>query len=127
MPSQHGLHNEQACNHLFASGQYHDWVVTTAFYAAMHFCYHQIFPLTENGKTYASFEQYYQAIPGKKPNKHQATLTLVFKHLNKAYTAYKWLHDRCFTARYQNYQTTQPEAVTARTRLATVKSFCTKP
>lgn len=126
MPSPHGLHNEQACRLLLQSGQFSDWVVTTAFYAAMHYLYHQIFPLTTGGKKFVNFEQYYQSLPDKKPNKHQATLTLVYKELNGAYTAYKWLHDNCFTARYHDYQIFPPIANTAMNRLLTVKRFCIK-
>lgn len=41
----HATHNEEVCSHLDDNTKYSDWIITTAFYSAMHFMKHKIFPL----------------------------------------------------------------------------------
>lgn len=40
----HGQHNEEVCDLLLLQKKYPDWVITTAFYAALHFVSYKIFP-----------------------------------------------------------------------------------
>lgn len=130
MSKSHALHNESICDHLLPLNKYNDWVITTAFYSALHFVYHQIFPMTINGNSYACFDDYYQGeVAGKsvKISKHKSTIDLVAHNLNGCYAVYKQLHDMCMYSRYNHYKVTHHKAKIARTYLQSVKSLCSKP
>lgn len=99
----HAQRNEKLCHSLNADGEFHDWAVTTAFYSALHYVQHEIFPLEIGRRNYLSFDNYYNSILGKKPSKHQLTIDLVFDNLKESGAKYKWLHDTCINARYHNY------------------------
>ncbi len=60
MRREHAEHNEALCRHLIAQGGFNDWVITTAFYGAMHFVYHQCFPLQIGNNTYGDFNEFYR-------------------------------------------------------------------
>jgi methionine synthase II (cobalamin-independent) len=115
LKKQHAEHNEKVCDYLLKSSNFHDWVITTAFYSALHHVQHEIFPLVESGKTYNSINQYYQRSKTK-ISKHDLTITLVKKIIPSAYPYYKWLYDACMTARYINYKT--PESFTKQAKLS---------
>lgn len=126
MKKEHAEHNEKVCDLLIKDGGCHDWVVTTAFYSALHFVQHEIFPLDVKGKTYISFEKYYNehffGIKNK-PSKHTATINLVYSSLGSSPGfLYKWLHDTCRTARYNNYKVHPSIAQLAKDRLSSLKS-----
>lgn len=130
MRKEHALHNESLCEHLLKHGSYNDWVVTTAFYSALHFVYHQLFPLTLSGTTYLNFNDYYHAeVKGKSMNlsKHAATVHLVSQELSPCYGAYKNLYDMCMFSRYNNYRVTPLKAKVAKSNLDIVKRNCQKP
>ncbi|MCE6988982.1 hypothetical protein [Dyadobacter sp. CY323] len=133
MSREHAEHNEKACDHLLTGPNeegvsFHDWVVTTAFYSAMHYVQHEIFPLQVGDNVYRSFNEYYlKNFKGsEKPSKHTAIAELVKIHIYNAYSAYKALIDSCHTARYTDYQTSEAVAVAARRRLSQVKNFLKK-
>lgn len=133
MSRKHAEHNEKACDHLLSNPNeegvtFHDWVVTTAFYSAMHYVQHEIFPLTIGDNVYNTFNEYYHKHfkGSEKPSKHTATAELVRINIYNAYAAYKSLVDTCHTARYTDYQTTEAVAIVARKRLDQVKAFLKK-
>ncbi|MBT1689113.1 hypothetical protein [Dawidia soli] len=129
MRKQHALHNESLCDHLLINGNYNDWVVTSAFYSALHFVYHELFPLVVANTTYLSFDDYYHTeIIGKnkRESKHRVTVDLVYYHLAPCYFAYKALFDMCMFARYNNYRTTPRKAKVAKSHLDVVKRQCPK-
>lgn len=125
MSKDHAIHNESVCDMLLADNQYYDWVVTTAFYSALHFVRHELFPLIENGQTYPNFDIYCLR-NGNKVSKHTITKSLVQKYLPTVAPYYTWLMDACWTARYKNYKTIQQEAARARQFLSILKSQMTK-
>lgn len=131
MRRKHAEHNEALCDHLLANGQFNDWVVTTAFYSAMHFVYHQLFPLKVGATTYPDFNDFYhrdgQTRYGRSASKHTVTVNMVFEFMPKAGPAYRGLFDMCFRARYKDYQVSAAEAKAAKQRLGLVKAHCTKP
>jgi hypothetical protein len=47
----HGEHNEKACDLLALNQGFPDWVITTAFYASLHFVTSKIFPFDYTVKT----------------------------------------------------------------------------
>src|SRR5690606_33109803 len=121
------LHNEQLCEELLRGGKYPDWVVTTAFYSALHFVKHQIFPLNHRGKNFKTFEDYYSREERAGVDKHTSLANLVCKNLKGCKGAYRWLLDSSKNSRYNNYQVSPQKANQAQTMLGIVKSHCTKP
>lgn len=120
MKKRHALHNEAACDFLLSGNQFNDWVVTTAFYAALHFVHHEMFPLTEGNQTYIDFTTYYSHIlkrKNKQLTKHAATIQLVGLTLPSCAAYYRWLHDACMNARYRNYNVSSEKAGIARHHL----------
>lgn len=125
MRKQHAEHNEKACDYLLNSPDYYDWVVTTAFYSALHFVQHEIFPLSEGGKNYNNIDEY-KTLTRSKDSKHNLTIKLVRRHISGAYPLYKWLHDSCMTARYKRYNTSLSSANQAKGHLTRLKTFLNK-
>ena len=129
MKKQHAIHNEEACDFLISSNKFNDWVVTTAFYSALHFVQHEIFPLTDSGKTYSDLNVFYSKVLKKKNKrltKHIATIELVSLWLPKCSPYYRWLHDACMTARYTNYNVSKNKAKKAREYLKLLRSHLSK-
>lgn len=124
----HAVHNEQLCQLLFKDGNYNDWVITTAFYSALHYVHHEIFPFIDGAREYTSFDNYYNSIPKgqKKGSKHSVTIDLILAHDNEAGQIYKWLHDTCRTARYHKYKLPDALAKTAIDSLQELKTFLFK-
>ena len=127
---KHAEHNENACKLLFNDGNYCDWVVTTAFYSALHYVQYEIFPKTIEGKFYGSFNRYYTehyAGVTNKPNRHVSTINLVKKQIgDQAHEIYSWLYGLCMNARYKSYQVNPLIAEECLKRLERLKSFMTK-
>jgi hypothetical protein len=120
----HALHNEKACELLFSDGGFNDWVITTAFYSALHFAIYDLFPLELDGVTYASFSDYHLALP-RKTSKHAATIRLVSARSPYA-RHYRWLYGNCMHARYAEYDVPRSKAVQAREMLGIIKSGLSK-
>jgi len=97
---QHAEHNENTCNYLASDRNKHnDWVITTAFYASLHYLRHKIFPSIIN---VATFEDYctQESIYGKK---HKVMHNLVEDNCtDDIAAAYNQMLDISFTARYSN-------------------------
>jgi len=118
---QHGLHNEKAALHLHQSNQFNDWTVTTAFYAALQFVKHKMFPMQIAGITYNSFDLYAQTITNR--SKHGIVKDLLQRHHRAIAGRYNNLFRKCHTARYVNYQITDTEAQQAIELLAEIKQY----
>jgi hypothetical protein len=127
MPGRaHAEHNEQLCDLLLKDTHYDDWVITTAFYSAIHLVDHQIFPLTVAPQpAFGSFIQYLKRV---RPNiaPHDAREELVSQQLPKCHGAFRWLMDECKNARYNNYQVSPDFAKRARGCLDSIKKSCPK-
>lgn len=118
---EHARHNERVCNYLSKKPDFTDWVITTAFYSALHFAEHKIFPFN----TYTSFDNYYRANSAN-TNKHKALVDLVEKKLPDIARYYNYLRDLSWTARYQNYKYERKECLIAQNHLKQIKEYCTK-
>lgn len=103
-PLDHARHNARTCKYLDKDGDFNDWVVTTAFYSALHYVEAAIFPLTVQGDTYQSFDEYCSEKPSS-DGKHKRRSSLVYKHLITVHGDYDWLKNESWTARYNSYQT----------------------
>ena len=127
MSKEHAIHNEEVCDFLLSSDKYYDWVVTTAFYSALHYIRYEIFPYEEAGRTFYTIDQYYEFRKGdRRISKHKVLLDLTKLQAYSCYSYFKILHDTCFTARYVNYKVSREIAVQSRTYLEKLKRQLTK-
>ena len=127
MRKKHAEHNESVCEFLAADGRWDDWVVTTAFYSAVHFIEFKLFPLKEAGTRYPAFEQYYEGTKKTyNQSPHMRRKRLVLAKIPDAYDGYVFLMDAAMTARYRNYYIQKSTADLAREHLKTVKFHCQK-
>lgn len=119
----HARHNEDVCSLLLDQGSYNDWAITTAFYAALHYVQHEMFPRTEVSIEYPTFETYYNRFKfgGRKPAKHTVTLSLILDLMPKLYESYKFLFDNCMMARYHRYKMPDPVTKKAIEHLKKIK------
>jgi len=120
MAKTHSQHNYEACEFILNHGNFHDWVVTTAFYSALHHVQEEIFPFTDrDGNSYNTFEQYFSKAlrDGKQVSKHKLTIKLVEQRIPGAGNLYRSLHDMCRTCRYRNYMVTEKKAKVAKSYL----------
>lgn len=131
MSKPHAQHNENVCNDLHNCGKgYNDWVVTTAFYSALHYVRHKIFPFDETigGKKVkiTSIDQYYtiKQAQGWRGSKHKLLKTVVGRKIGKISPNYNRLHDWSQYARYTNYQVSEDRAKAAILNLKSIKSEC---
>ena len=116
-------HNEELCDHLLGLKKYNDWVVTTAFYAAIHYVEDAIFPHKVGYKEYPTFSHYFDGA-GSRDNKHVTKHKLVVERIPTAQADYKWLMDACSGARYTDYLVSDAKAKQANERLKKVRTAC---
>ncbi|MDR2591321.1 MAG: hypothetical protein LBC59_00745 [Chitinispirillales bacterium] len=123
----HALHNEKVCKYLNKKPENADWVITTAFYAALHFVRSKIFPFTAtvDGKdiTIADFNSYClkkQISSGK----HRALFELVEEKMPQLADKFNHLKDISWTARYNRYEYTREVSNFALEELDAIKSQC---
>lgn len=126
MPKSHSEHNFEVCEFLLQDGRFYDWVITTAFYSALHLVQEVIFPFSDSENfTYSSFEQYYSKSlqDGIRVSKHQSTIKLVEKRIQGAGNLYRLLHDMCLTCRYRNYLVSPQKAKVAKSYLDKIRKL----
>ncbi|MCB0480224.1 MAG: hypothetical protein KDC83_02280 [Flavobacteriales bacterium] len=126
----HAKHNESICDHLSEQTQFNDWVITTAFYSAIHYVSHKLFPMTISkvtaSITYESFDEYCNG-ENKFRRKHKEMRILVERNLpSDIAAAYNQLLDSSWTARYSQYKYSNKISKLARKRLTAVRNYCTK-
>lgn len=125
---RHAQHNEKACLYLNGSDEFRDWVITTAFYSAMHFIRSIILPykLVEGGKTItlADFESLYIRLKKGSQTKHRFLLDFVEETHPEISNDYNNLFDLAYKARYVNYQFDKSISDLAMKRLKNIKEYC---
>jgi hypothetical protein len=125
---KHALHNEDVCAYLGNRLDYADWVITTAFYSALHFVEHKVFPFTHtvNGTPHVinNINDYKRINPNK--TKHELRYDLVIWKCQAIQSQYKWLWDTCSNARYYDYKFPNSKVTIglANSSLKDVKKFC---
>ena len=131
MHLKHAKHNYEVCLFLNENTEYNDWIITTAYYSAIHFVYSKLFPnkyedpITRNIKHFNTFEKYCQRLTAD-CNKHKATEDLVMEHLPEIYADFKKLKDNCWTARYDNYIVLDPIVEQCINGLKLISELCEK-
>lgn len=109
----HAKHNEAVSKFLDKKPENADWVITTCFYAALHFVQYALFPLklkTQDGQkfTVKSLDEWANNNNPKGLNRHQQLSDLVGNEFPKELSAaYDQLKDLCWTARYRQHQQTR--------------------
>jgi hypothetical protein len=124
IPLNHARHNKAAFDYLDKANSYPDWVITTAFYCAMHYAYAVIFPFTEVSVTYKNIEEYYNKHKRVGDTKHSLTLALIQKKHALIAEKYKQLKDTAHAARYQDYTHPQPVVSKMKRNLRTIEEYC---
>ena len=126
----HAIHNEKVCNYLSKKSDYGDWIITTAFYSALHFLRHKIFPFymnTEDGKKIKVSEfEVYCLFCNLHKSKHAIFSELVEKKAKPIAPEYNNLKDISFTARYVNYNYDRDISSLAKKQLLKIKEYCLK-
>lgn len=126
MSLDHAEHNEKACQLLFKTNEFNDWVVTTAFYSSLHYVNFKLFPLTKDENKYENLSQYYKTLQLPRPALHNVTIELVSTYIKHISSFYRWLYDTCRTARYHNYKVDDQTAKMAILCLNNIKNACIK-
>ena len=128
---KHAKHNEAACNYLKQSGKFNDWVVTTAFYSAIHFIQYELFPQhydipgRSKAKNFHRFDDYYDCV--KKDfnySKHKVLQDLVEEYVPEISDDYQVLKDNCWNARYIDYKIENEIVELCIRALSNIKELC---
>ena len=126
----HATHNEIAAVHLYNNGECHfpDWVITAAFYSALNYVKHKIFPIADmaDGKMQFcySFEEYLVVNNKEREDKHAVLKNLVKIQCPQIRTEYEKLMDMCWGARYTEYKIQPEEALNALELLSRIRAHC---
>ena len=127
---EYALHNEKTCKYLDKKPEFADWVITTAFYSALHFVRFKIFPVTliKNGKNIKvkDFENYFRINNPLDVSKHSLLSDLVEEKHSEIADDYNKLRDISWSARYSNYKYSREISNDAKKRLQKIKDYCTK-
>lgn len=129
---EHAKHNERVCNFLNQKAEFADWIITTAFYAALHYTRHYLFPihLTINNKVklFDDFDKCYHYCKhnGENKDKHTFLLNLIEDNCEEIADDYNYLLDMSKNARYINYNHDRATAQAARQSLLNIKNYCFK-
>ncbi len=128
MKLNHAVHNEELCRKLRAENNFLDWVITSAFYSALHYTEYELFPIQIGKRIYKDFDKYYEALKSSIDNKHYARQRLIYSDIaGAAGSAYHWLKDNCWSARYYSYLVDEKNANIALEKLDIIKSYLSKP
>ena len=113
--SDHGKHNKDLCD--IIPNSHNDWIITTAFYACIHYIDHALFPVVHNGVTYNSIEEWHVSLKPRSRSPHESRKILVNYYLNHQYPNFKHLFSSCMNARYVDYVVANSQANFGKKRL----------
>ncbi|MEO8760151.1 MAG: hypothetical protein ABI388_03485 [Bacteroidia bacterium] len=123
----HGKHNKSVCDKLHLQDEFkcNDWVITTAFYSAIHYLDHALFPYKHSdGSMFNDINDAHKVI--RKQSKHQTREYLVNQKINHHAVDYNFLMSECWNARYSNYDVNPAIANLAVKKLESIIKFCDK-
>lgn len=132
MSQKHAKHNKKACKFIKESKLFNDWVITTAYYSALHFMQSELFPKNyenpSNGsmKQYDNFDKYYKDSQGF--SKHGLLLQMVEEHVDDSdvIDGFTSLKELCWTARYSSYTFSEEIADECYRNLELVEEYCSE-
>jgi len=130
MSKSQAEHNEEVCKYLHKANKYPDWVISSAFYSAIHYIDCCLFPdayTMPNGhtKNCHSIDDYYNK-SNQRIKMHQIRMHLVEDNFDKIANSFKWLLEQSFQLRYRNYLASPDEAEIAIKYLKEIKDFFTE-
>jgi hypothetical protein len=126
MKKEWGDRNAALCEHLAGNGNYDDWVVTTAFYASIHYIDHKMFPIKDNnGEILYNDILHAKAKLRRQEPPHATRKRLVSMYLDTVSSAYNFLYDACMFARYKSYKVKPWRVAKAKRSLDEIKKYCT--
>lgn len=118
-----GERNQTLSNLLLEGKLYYDWVVTTAFYSAIHFVEDFALPTEINGRNCDDIADVKNAFQTE--GRHAARERLVFAKIDSYVgVRYKWLDDHSRNARYKTYKAQPAEALKAQEYLNYIYKHC---
>lgn len=119
--------NAELSEHLSIKGNYDDWVITTAFYAAIHYIDHKLFPVKDEHRnvTYTDII-HAKTILKKQESPHATRKTLVGMYMIEIIPAFNFLYDACMFSRYKSYKVKKWQVEKAKRSLEKIKNFCIK-
>ncbi len=118
----HGERNQKLSEELHNGKIYFDWVITTAFYSAIHYVEDVLLPCELNGITCTNIYEVKSAY--KMAGRHAARERLVWAKLSKIAPQYKWLDDQSRYSRYTTYKVTPAQGDKAKQFLKEIKQAC---
>lgn len=118
-----GERNKDLSTLLLQGKLYYDWVVTTAFYSAIHLVEDKILPVKISGKDCECIGDVRRSY--NMNGRHEARERLVFEKLDsKVAVRYKWLDDRSRYSRYTTYKIQPSEGAKAEEYLNYIHKGC---
>ena len=116
--------NEEASRFLAQNNRHPDWVITTAFYSALHYVEYKAFPFNAEGLSnpLRDIRDYRDWIGVR--SLHKAREQLVRRHHPQIRTPYEHLSQTCHNARYTPQSFDQNEANLALRYLEQIREYC---
>ncbi|GAA0194870.1 hypothetical protein GCM10009122_58720 [Fulvivirga kasyanovii] len=119
----HGERNKTLSHELLEGKKYYDWVITTAFYSAIHFVEDKILPCEISSRICNNISEVKAAY--KMNGRHSSRERLVFDHFPIGIAVkYKWLDDKSRYSRYTTFKVTPTEADKAQQYLLEIHEAC---
>ena len=118
----HGERNKKLSKELLNGKVYFDWVITTAFYSAIHLVEDKILPCKVSDLVCKNINDVKSAY--KMRGRHSSRERLVLSNLPKIAIQYKWLDDQSRYSRYTTYKVTPAQADKATQYLNEILSEC---
>lgn len=127
----HAEHNEKTCRRLLetATNDVADiaWIITTAYYAALHFVQAGLFPLKivdvegDHNVEFERFEDYFKVHPGF--SNHELTARLVDDHFSIIGPTYRHLMSMCIASLNPGFRLSLQDAARAVRELEEIRNF----
>jgi hypothetical protein len=118
----HALHNEKVCNYISSKADFGDWIITTAFYWAIHYVRYFMIPvILPDGTTIDCFESLFNNKKCSSEGRHGFQNRYVTTNITAIAIEYKQLHDWCNQARYFEYNQPRALAQQAKDNLKAIK------
>jgi len=116
-------HNEKVCNYISKKPDFSDWIVTIAFYSAIHYLRHLILPYNDSISRYDTFEDLFSSKKNVSEGKHGFQCRFVRDNHCEIAFQYKRLYDMSNNARYNYYAYEREDGTLAKGYLKDIKDY----
>ncbi|WP_313380287.1 hypothetical protein [Proteiniphilum saccharofermentans] len=120
---KHASHNLKACNYISQKKDFCDWTITIAFYSAVHYIRHLMFPCNINGKECKTFDMLFRFSKLEAEGRHGFQQRYVRDNYDEISFAYSRLYEMSNNARYIYYEFERNEADLAKKYLKEIKEY----